>query len=599
MSRKNKKFAQLVKLYEEERYNDLIDETKLFLAKEKNRLYRRKAQELMGMAFLVLDEHDNAVEYLRKACSHLCLKDFYAPFIKHYKAQNAQFNLFKCYNILIKHYPNDPEILEFLASYYNLVGNVDRAMYHAVDTQNWPLLARLCRKLVFWEPLEKLNELILTSIREDSLTEQPLSLLFDNMFIPSFTQQDSYNLAKKIVLPAWKALGFEKTAPLVEGFERKFPGKRSSRLKIGYISSDFYEHATMLLLARILELHDNTKFEIHLFIANEKLNDSYSKRIENMDAYKHYVYGKASEDLALLIKNLNIDILVDLKGYTANTTCHVSLYRPAPIIVNWLGYPSTLGVPEMGDYIITDKIITPLEYAPFFSETLAYMPHCYQPNDNSLSYDTSLTRADVGLPEDGIVFCSFNKYDKLNSYQMDFWCFLLRNIENSVIWLPEPFSKTAKNNFLAQAQKRGLKADRFIFAEKLPILEHRKRLQLADIGLDSFPMTSHTTASDLMAACVPLIAQIGNSFWSRVSASIVSANNCPQLVAYNIKEAYNLAYNLANNKELLAGVKAQMRENLKTAPLYNSELFTRNLERLYEKMWQQYETGKKEIIILE
>src|SRR5699024_1750919 len=128
-----------------------------------------------------------------------------------------------------------------------------------------------------------------------------------------------------------------------------------------------------------------------------------------------------------LIKNLNIDILVDLKGYTANTTCHVSLYRPAPIIVNWLGYPSTLGVPEMGDYIITDKIITPLEYAPFFSETLAYMPHCYQPNDNSLSYDTSLTRADVGLPEDGIVFCSFNKYDKLNSYQMDFWCFLLRN----------------------------------------------------------------------------------------------------------------------------------------------------------------------------
>lgn len=599
MSKKDKKIDKIKELYQEQAFSQVIIEGQELLEKEKNRSAKRVLYNYIGLALLEMDDHDQAIENLRKARSHLSIKDFYSPLIEYYEKRKQWSNLVKCFEDILKYYPDDTITLESLAKLYMMMGNDTKAMYYLTNTQNWGMLAHFCRSLVFWDNLDKIDELFVTYLRDNMLENDNIALLWYSIMIPKISQLDSYNLIRKTVLTGLEHFNLINIQPMIEGFERKEPRVSAAKLRIGYLSSDFYDHATMLLLARVLELHNRNNFDIHLFIVNKKMNDSYGKRIENMAAHKHYLYQKENNEIAELINEQNIDILIDLKGFTKNTASYVSAYRPAPIIVNWLGFPTTMGLERMADYIITDKIVTPAEQAQFFSETLAYMPNCYQPNDNSIEYSSSITRKDVGLPHEAIVFCSFNSILKLNPQQFDFWCRLLQNVENSVLWILRPSNKMAIKNLLKEAEKRDIDTLRIIFAEKVPIIEHRKRLHLADIGLDSFPCTSHTTASDLMAAGVPLVAQIGNTFWSRVSASVLTANNCSQLVAYNIEQAYNIAYTLATNKDLLAAVKVEIANNLKTAPLYNSELFTKNLERIYNKMWEQYQTGKKEIISLD
>lgn len=526
MSKKDKKIDKIKELYQEQAFSQVIIEGQELLEKEKNRSAKRVLYNYIGLALLEMDDHDQAIENLRKARSHLSIRDFYAPFIEYYEERKHWPNLIKCFEDMLKYYPDDTIILESLAKLSMLQGNDTKAMYHLTNTQNWGMLAHFCRSLVFWDNLDKIDELFVTDLRDNILINDNLALPWTSILIPRINQGDSYNLIRRTILKSLEDFNLTNIAPMVEGFDRKKPRASVSKLRIGYISTDFYDHATMLLLARILELHDLNNFDIHLFIVNKKMKDSYSKRIENMSVHKHYLYKKENSEIAELINEQNIDILVDLKGFTKNTVSYVSAYRPAPIIVNWLGFPATMGLELMADYIITDKIVTPPEQASCFSETLAYMPDCYQPNDNSLEYSSSITRKDVGLPGDAVVFCSFNNILKLNPQQFDFWCRLLQNIEKSVLWILRPSNKMAIKNLLKEAEKRGVNASRIIFAEHVPIAEHRKRLHLADIGLDSFPCTSHTTASDLMAAGVPLVAQIGNTFWSRVSASVLTANNC-------------------------------------------------------------------------
>lgn len=590
--------TQVDNLFIEKRYSEAIILAEKTLLKLKNRSSRLSLYYLLGCGYNKLKDPVKAEEYFRKGLNLRRDKKFYESLLEIYEQANDVNKLEILLQDALKHHPSDYDLLSEFARAFINCNSDDKALYYFIELKKWGLITSLARYMAFWDSIEETDELFVSDFRAGKLDYSPV-LAFTSIQIPAFTQQELGQLVKKSA-----EIGYEwflQQPPLVEGFDRKVPMKKKGPLKIGYLSSDIFTHATMLLLSRVLELHDNAEFEIHLFILNsyQDSDSIYGKRIEEMNVKRHRVSHLAKEDVAKLIKDENIHILVDLKGYTKNSGTAISALRPAPIVVNWLGFPNTFGVERLADYIITDPIVTPLEHAPFFSETLAYMPHCYQPNDNTILFEADIKREIVGLPEDKIVYCSFNQIAKLHPRQFDYWCRVLRDVPDSVLWLLSPEQPLTRKNILREAEKRGIEADRIIFAPKSEMLTHRLRLTLADIAFDSFPCTSHTTASDLMAACVPLIAQIGHTFPSRVSASVVTANNCSQLIAHNIEEAYSLAYALGTNKDLLRAVKDEMKKNLKTAPLYNSELFTKNLERLYKEMWEQYQHGKKEIITLD
>lgn len=589
--------TQIDKLFNEKKYSEAIILAEETLLKLKNRRARLALYYLLGLGYKELKDDLRAEEYFRKGLNVRRDRRFYESLLEIHEDARDIKKLETLLQDAIKHHPSDYDLLNDFARAFINCDSDDKALYYFIELKKWGLITSLAREMAFWDSIEETDELFVSDFRAGKFDYSPV-LAFTSIQIPAFTQEELGHLVKK---SAEIGYGFCLDQPaLVEGFDRKVPMQKKGPLKIGYLSSDFFTHATMLLLSRVLELHDSTEFEIHLFILNsyEDRDSIYGKRIEEMNVKRHRISHLSTHEKAKLIKDENIHILVDLKGYTKNSGTAVSALRPAPIVVNWLGFPNTFGVERLADYIITDPIVTPIEQAPFFSETLAYMPHCYQPNDNSILFEADITRDMVGLPEDKIVYCSFNQIAKLHPRQFDYWCRVLRDVPDSVLWLLKPDHLLTCKNILLEAEKRGIHAKRIIFAPKVEMLTHRLRLSLADIAFDSFPCTSHTTASDLMAACVPLIAQIGHTFPSRVSASVVTANNCSQLVAHNIEEAYSLAYALGTNKDLLRAVKAEMKKNLKTAPLYNSELFTKNLESLYKTMWEQYQRGKKEIITL-
>ena len=369
------------------------------------------------------------------------------------------------------------------------------------------------------------------------------------------------------------------------------------RVRVGYLSADFHEHATTWLLTGALEHHDRSKVSVLVYSYGPDKQDAARQRVRA--ACEHFVDLRqlSDEAAARQIIDDNVDILVDLKGYTEENRLGISALRPAPVIVSWLGYPGTLGHARLADYIVGDPIVTPLEHRDHFSETLALMPHCYQPNDHSRPICKKVTRREAGLPEAGIVFCSFNQSYKLNPETFDVWCRLLKEVPGSVLWLLEP-TGDAIVNLRREAAARSVEPDRLVFAPKKPIAEHLGRLQLADLALDTFPCNSHTTGSDTLWAGVPLVTRIGETFASRVAASILHGVGMPELVTKNWEDYFNKARQLALDPEGLAALREKLIGQRMTKPLFDVNKFTRDLERLYERIWQQHCEHKKEHIVL-
>ena len=272
------------------------------------------------------------------------------------------------------------------------------------------------------------------------------------------------------------------------------PKADSGRIRVGYLSSDFHEHATAYLISQIFERHDRARFEVSTY--SYGIDDASPARRRIEQGVDRFVEGRDLSDQALAqrIRADGVDVLLDLKGYTLGARSGVLAYRPAPIQVNYLGYPGTLGAPFY-DYIIGDPIITPISHASDYSETIAQMPACYQPNDRSRAIGPRPTRAACGLPEDGFVFCSFNGPYKITPEMFDIWCRLLLQVEHSVLWLYQA-SAQARHNLTAEAQRRGVDGSRLIWAEPVHQTQHLGRLQLADLFLDTRPVCAHTTASD-------------------------------------------------------------------------------------------------------
>ncbi|HTV31969.1 MAG TPA: UDP-N-acetylglucosamine-peptide N-acetylglucosaminyltransferase [Methylocella sp.] len=356
------------------------------------------------------------------------------------------------------------------------------------------------------------------------------------------------------------------------------------KIRVGYLSNEFHDHATSLLLIEMLEAHDRAHFEVHAFSYGADDGKLMRGRVRNTVDMFHDIAALADIDAAYAIHAAGIDILVDLKGYTLGARTGILMLRPAPVQVNYLGYPGTLGV-GICDYIITDPFVTPLAGAADYSESFAYMPHSYQPRGRKAIIGSKPSRSVAGLPETGFVFCCFNQAFKLTPGVFDLWCRLLGSTTDSVLWLLQ--SENAEGNLKGEAVRRGVAGSRLVFAPDMSQEDHLGRLQLADLVLDTAPYGAHTTASDALWAGVPIVTNPGETFPSRVAGSLLHAVGMPELIACGEQDYFNIALSLADDPSRLDALKAKLQFDRFTAPLFDVAAYTLALENLYETMWQR------------
>ena len=359
------------------------------------------------------------------------------------------------------------------------------------------------------------------------------------------------------------------------------------RIRVAYFSSDFHDHATSYLTAELFELHDPARFDITLFSYGDADGGAIRKRIAGAANFVN-LHGLPINSLRERIRAQQPDILIDLKGYTEGTLSRLLAQRIAPLQVNWLGYPGTMGA-EFIDYIIADSFIIPDGAEDFYTEKIVRLPGCYQPNDRKRAIAPALTRADYGLPETGVVFCSFNQVAKIRPDIFDLWLDLLGAIDGSVLWIKA--SAEAERNLKRVALEHGISPERVIIAPSLPPAEHLARYRVADVALDTYPCGSHTTASDALWAGCPLVALAGETFASRVSGSLLNAIGLPELVTHNREDYKRLLLRLAQSAPYRQEVRARLQHNRDTAPLFDTPRFVRNLERAYEAMMERARTG--------
>jgi len=353
--------------------------------------------------------------------------------------------------------------------------------------------------------------------------------------------------------------------------------------KIAYFSADFYNHATLHLMMDVFKNHDKSKFDIFGFSFGLDKNDEWKKEVKNYFLQFKEIGNISDSDVINLVRDLKIDIAVDLKGFTTNNRSSIFSNRIAPIQINYLGYPGTTAIQNM-DYIIADELIIPKKNFRYFSEKVIHLPNCYQPNMHKRDISNKkFTRNEFGLPENGFVYCSFNNNNKITPDIFDTWMNILKEVKNSVLWILKSNEAVVKN-LKKEAEKKGVNSNRIIFANYLPNNEHLKRLSLANLFLDTFPCNAHTTASDAIRIRLPLITLMGNSFASRVAASLLKNLEMEELITFNLKDYEKLAIDLGLNSNKFQQIKKSFEKAVSKSSLFDSNKFTLNLENLYLKL---------------
>ncbi len=368
--------------------------------------------------------------------------------------------------------------------------------------------------------------------------------------------------------------------------------ERSSPIRIGYFSADFHDHATMHLIARLLEMHDKSRFEVHAFSYGMNQEDGMRQRARDAVHAFHEVSGLTDKAIAELAKREGIDIAVDLKGHTRGMRSGIFSHRAAPIQIGYLGYPGSIGA-DFIDYVIADEVVIPEPARTFYSEKVIALPDSYQVNDDARAISTrTFSRAELGLPEGAFVFASFNNVYKIRPAEFDIWMRLLDKVERSVLWLLKD-NAWAEANLRREAEARGIDPARLIFAERMPLGDHLARHAQADLFLDSFNCNAHTTASDALWAGLPVLTKLGDSFAARVAGSLLRAVGLPELVT-NTAQAYEqIALDLALNPVLLTALREKLAANRSTAPLFDTERTTRHIESAFELAYDRYWNGLK------
>ena len=376
------------------------------------------------------------------------------------------------------------------------------------------------------------------------------------------------------------------------------PSQKPERLRVGYFSADFHNHATMYLMARVFTAHDKSQFEILAYSYGPDKQDEMRKKLVSAVDVFHDVRGVNDIQIVELARADKLDIAIDLKGFTQNTRLAPFAYGLAPVQISYLGYPGTLGA-DLIDYIVADPVVIPEHKRHHFSEQIIYLPHTYQPTDNKrIISDKLITREDVGLPTYGFVFCCLNNNYKISPREFDIWMRLMQKVEGSVLWLLKS-NKWAEQNLKREAEARGISAERLIFAEIVPQAEHLARQKLADLFLDTFNVNAHTTASDALWAGLPVVTKLGEGFGARVAGSLLAAIGLTELITENEEEYEALALTLATDPKLLGQVKSKLDGNRLTQPLFDSEMYTRHLEAGYHMAYDQYfnEQERSDIVV--
>ncbi len=362
------------------------------------------------------------------------------------------------------------------------------------------------------------------------------------------------------------------------------------RIRIAYLSADFHSHPTAYLMAELFERHDRSQFEtIGVSFGIDDRSETRRRLVAGFDEF-HDVQRKSDKEVARLLYDRQIDVAIDLKGYTQNMRFGIFVYRPVPIQVNYLGYPGTMGT-RFIDYIIADKVVAPIDHQQFYSEKIVHLPDCYQVNDSKRKIAESVpTRQALGLPQEGFVFCCFNDNYKILPHIFDIWMKILKRVEGSVLWLLED-NATAAANLRKEAVARGVAAERLIFAKRAPLPEHLARHRCADLFLDTLPCNAHTTASDALWAGLPVLTCRGETFAGRVAASLLAAIHLPELATENLADYERLELELAANPEKLADIKRKLAGNRLTTPLFDTKSYTKHLEAAYAAMHERHRAG--------
>lgn len=424
-----------------------------------------------------------------------------------------------------------------------------------------------------WLELDVLYDSVLRDLRNGQKVVEPFG------FQGISDSESDLLLAAKIFANERYPLAKEATKAPIRG--------RNEKIRVAYLCGEFRDQATSVLMTGIYESHDPEKFEI--VALDNGWNDGGVLRSRMEKVFKEIIDISKMPDLSVaqLIKTLNIDILVNLNGYFGEARSNVFAQHAAPVQVNFLGFPGTLGAPYM-DYLIADEIVIPPTSREHYVEKIAYMPHSYQANDaKRIISERQFSRSELGLPEQGFVFCCFNNNYKITPQTFDSWMRVLSAVKESVLWLIED-NPLAANNLKAEAEKRGVSPERIIFASRLPLPEHLARHRNADLFLDTLPYNAHTTASDALWAGLPVLTCMGKTFPGRVAASLLTALEVPELITHSVAEYERRAIELANNPDRLSLIKNKLLANRLEKPLFNTQMFAKDLEVLYSKMYERY-----------
>jgi predicted O-linked N-acetylglucosamine transferase (SPINDLY family) len=379
---------------------------------------------------------------------------------------------------------------------------------------------------------------------------------------------------------------------------REYPGaprpqfgpRRPGPIRIGYVSGEFRAQATMYLAAGLFERHDRAKFEVIAF--DNSRDDGSAMRARVTAGFDKFISiaSLSDRDAAGRIRAEEVDILVNLNGYFGRMRMGVFALAPAPIQVNYLGFPGSLGADYM-DYILADSVVVPDGEERFYAEKVVRLPGSYQINDDKRAPVAATTRAEHGLPEKAFVFCHFNYGYKILPAQFALWLRILAQVDGSVLWLLAGDTLFAQN-LKAQAQSRGIDPGRLIFAPPLALEAHVARMALGDLFLDSLPYNAHTTASDALWAGLPILTCRGTAFAGRVAASLLQAIGLPELVTENLEAYEKLALTLAQDAALLQHYRDRLKQNRRTAPPFDTARTTRQIEAAYEMMLARQQNGE-------
>jgi predicted O-linked N-acetylglucosamine transferase (SPINDLY family) len=464
-----------------------------------------------------------------------------------------------------------------LKRYKEAVAAYDKGLALRPDLAAAEAARLLCKMhLCDWRDLAAGRERLIASIKSDGASVDPFALV-----ALSASRQDQLRCATLRVNDKYPASARPRWNGDVYAHDK---------IRVGYVSADFHEHATSHLMAGMFECHDKAQFHVTALSTGPDDGSELRGRLKrSFDCFLDC--GALGDDaIADRIRQEEIDILVDLKGFTQHARTGIFARRPAPLQVNYLGFPGTMGAGYI-DYMIADDTLVPQSHQQDYSEKIIYLPGSYQVNDAKRAIsEKRFSRGDVGLKDGCFVFCCFNSGYKILPATFDCWMRLLKQVDGSVLWLLES-NATAADNLRKEAARRGLDPGRLVFAPRMQPADHLARHRCADLFLDTLPYNAHTTASDALWSGLPVLTQIGETFAGRVAASLLKAAGLPELIVSTAQDYERLAVELAASPERLAAIKGRLAGERRRAPLFDTPLATLHIERAYRAIHERLQAG--------